>query len=120
MNDPGSLKILIIDDVLPILQTLDCLLSREGHCIDTATSGEQALKQLEDTPYDLVITDIRMPGLSGTELATRIKTMTGGTLPVIGMSGTPWLLNHDIFDACLSKPCTKKELCTAIRQVTRS
>lgn len=118
MSDLGPLNILIIDDLPPILQTLKNLLSREGYHIDTAVSGEQGIEKLADRPYDLVITDIKMPGLSGLEVAASIKAMTGGKLPVIGMSGTPWLLDEALFDACLNKPCTRKELTAAIKEVT--
>jgi len=69
-------KILIVDDEKNIRDYLDLILSMEGYKCSQASSGEEALDILEKEEFELLITDIRMPGISGTELikeATKIR-----------------------------------------------
>jgi DNA-binding NtrC family response regulator len=72
---------LIIDDEQPIRQILDALFSPAHEC-HTADRAEQALEFLEFQAYDLVITDISMPGLGGVEILRAIKERHPAT-PVI-------------------------------------
>ncbi len=65
--------ILLVDDEEMILDSLSAILSREGYDIDCATNGEAALAQLKKKSFDLVISDVRMPGMNGLELVERIK-----------------------------------------------
>lgn len=72
----GKAKILIVDDERNIRDYLDLILSMEGYRCRQASSGEEALDILKKEEFDLLITDIRMPGISGTELikeATKIR-----------------------------------------------
>lgn len=117
MDDVKPMKILLIDDDAPVLEMLAQMISMGGHDVDTAASGETAVEKLKTAVYSLVITDIRMPGISGIDVAAFIKSSEGPQPPVIGISGTPWLLESGPFDACLSKPCGKKKLYEVIRQV---
>lgn len=64
--------ILVVDDDDTIRETLDELLSEDYEC-DTAETAEQALSKLEAASYDLVLTDITMPGLSGVDLLGLIR-----------------------------------------------
>jgi len=66
-------KILIVDDEQSMREFLGILLEREGYAIETAESAEAALSHLEGSRYDLVISDIKMPGLDGISLLGRIK-----------------------------------------------
>ena len=75
-------KILIVDDEKKIRHLLSIMLERAGHSIVQAEDGLGALQLLETTPFDIVITDIRMPRMSGTELLKRIKA-AGLSCPVI-------------------------------------
>ncbi len=61
-------KVLIVDDETSIREVLAELLSAEGLSVQTAKDGQQALKLIKKEHYDLIITDIRMPNLSGPEL----------------------------------------------------
>lgn len=79
-------SLLIVDDDEVILNTLADLFSEEYQC-DTAGTAEDALKQLESQDYDLVITDISMPGMSGEDLLGFFKTHRPRT-PVFFISGT--------------------------------
>ena len=78
-------KILIVDDDDAIRDTLYELLSEEYVC-QTAETAEKAWARLEADSYDVVLTDISMPGLSGMELLNRVLELYPGT-PVIVISG---------------------------------
>ena len=66
-------KILVVDDEPRICQLLSELLSREGYEVDAAGSGEQALERLATVDYQMVITDLKMPGMDGFALIEEIK-----------------------------------------------
>ena len=80
-NIPG--KILIVDDEKDILRALEFILSREGHSVSTATSGEEAIELLKKDEYDLVLTDLRMEGMDGLEVLQRTLQMRPSTLVII-------------------------------------
>lgn len=77
--------ILVVDDDAVIRETLCELLSQDHSC-QTAETAEEALARLEARPFDVVLTDISMPGLSGMELLDRVLKLYPGT-PVIMVSG---------------------------------
>ena len=58
-----------------------------------------------------------MPGVSGHEVCTQAKKMKGSAIYVIGISGTPWLLNDEKFDGIIAKPCSMKDLFETIDKV---
>jgi putative two-component system response regulator len=66
-------KILVVDDEPAITVALAKKLRREGYDCLTASSGEEALRRLATDEFDLVVTDVRMPGMSGIELLQEIK-----------------------------------------------
>ena len=78
-------EILVVDDDDVIRETLCELLSQEHTC-QTAETAEQALEKLEAQRFDVVLTDISMPGLSGMELLDRVLQLYPRT-PVIVVSG---------------------------------
>jgi DNA-binding NtrC family response regulator len=67
MNTP-RLRILVVDDEAPQREVVAEILHDEGHETETAASGGEALARLRDRPFDLVVTDLRMPGGDGLEL----------------------------------------------------
>src|SRR6185295_17271446 len=77
--------ILVVDDDDVIRETLDELLSLNYSC-ETADTAEKALSKLEAKRFDVVLTDISMPGLNGMELLKRVVEKYPGT-PVIIISG---------------------------------
>jgi two-component system, NtrC family, response regulator AtoC len=66
-------RILVVDDEASGREALSLLLGREGYQIRTAASGEEALEVLHDTPLEIVVTDLLLPGLSGIDILKRIK-----------------------------------------------
>jgi DNA-binding NtrC family response regulator len=79
-------QVLVIDDDAVIGRSFDRVLSEKGYEVSTAMSGEEALKDMENTEYDVVFTDIKMPGMDGIEVAERIKARCPWT-PVVVITG---------------------------------
>lgn len=69
-------NILIVDDLKPFIETQKNILSRSDVCILTATSGIEALAIHKDTPVDLMVIDLDMPGMAGDELCESIRKDT--------------------------------------------
>ncbi len=78
-------KILIVDDEEGLRRLLVRVLSREGFQVVAVGSGEEALEQVAAEGFDLVVTDIQMPGMNGLALMRRLKEFDS-TLPVIVMT----------------------------------
>ncbi|MFO7910990.1 MAG: response regulator [Desulfotignum sp.] len=105
-----EIRVLVIDDETAILEMLALVLSRKGYQVDTADSGEKGLRKLQSNDYGLVITDIVMGKMSGEDMLQEVRQLKGGSIPVIAMSGTPWLMDKHLFDAVLPKPYSLKAL----------
>ncbi len=84
--EPGSIKILLVDDEVSFVQTIAYGLSRMGFDIRTANSAPEALDIIRETVPNLLITDIQMPGMSGLEL-TEIVLGQYPDIVVIAMTG---------------------------------
>ncbi|MBS0505135.1 MAG: PAS domain S-box protein [Proteobacteria bacterium] len=115
---PEGLKILLVEDHDDVGEFARHLLE-DLHCqVASATSGEQALSMLEGASFDAVITDVIMPGMSGVELARRIRERMPG-LPVLLASG----YSADILSAepgefhLLAKPYGREELAQALARI---
>lgn len=86
MMNEETARILVVDDEGAIRYSITKTLQRVGYQVEAAESGEAALDLLEEQEFDVVLTDIRMPGISGVDLLARIKEKTGDT-SVILMTG---------------------------------
>lgn len=73
MKPAKNTKILVVDDEPSIREFLEIMLLREGYKVKLAESGTEAIKLLAKESYDITITDIAMPNMSGIELLTKIK-----------------------------------------------
>ncbi|MCE9528728.1 MAG: response regulator [Planctomycetales bacterium] len=78
-----SPSILVVDDEPDICANLQDILSECGYRVDTATSGSDALKLLDDGHYDVALLDLKMPGMNGVELYREIKRRSSSTVGVI-------------------------------------
>jgi PAS domain S-box-containing protein len=76
-------KILLIDDEPDILRVLSRSLRADGYGVSTAANGVDGLSDFERTPAEIVITDIKMPGMDGIEVLKRVKTMNADTEVII-------------------------------------
>lgn len=66
-------RILVVDDEVHICKALDTLLSHEGHMVETIRVAEKALQRLQSSEYDLILLDIKMPGMDGIEFYHRMS-----------------------------------------------
>jgi CheY-like chemotaxis protein len=109
MADTTSLRILVIDDDAIMTELLSAVLGMHGHTVLTADSGEAGLALLaaqdSSQPFDVVLTDLQLPGLRGHALATALRSKITSSTRLMGMSGSP-PSHHErsAFDAFLLKP----------------
>ena len=75
--------ILIVDDEQSMRDFLAIMLKKEGYEVVTAEDGNEALKALEEDIYDLVITDIKMPGIDGLQVLSSVKRVSPNTLVIV-------------------------------------
>lgn len=87
MDEEKALSVLVVDDELGLLVSLEQLLRMQGYQVTVASSGVQALTHLSETHYDLLLLDLAMPGVSGARVLDFI-TERGLDMAVIVISGT--------------------------------
>ncbi|SEL27216.1 two-component system, OmpR family, sensor histidine kinase TorS [Roseovarius azorensis] len=118
-----ALHALIVEDHKVNQLVARSYLERMGHTAVCVGSAEEALEMLGSERFDLVLMDVNLPGLSGTEATRRIRDMpVGGTLPVIGISAhveddqVEEQLNAGM-DCFVAKPVSPERLVAALDQV---
>jgi two-component system response regulator PilR (NtrC family) len=87
-HETGAL--LLVDDDDNLRSMLSIVLERDGHDVRTAAGGEEALQRLDERPVDLVVQDIKMPGMNGLELLERIKGKQNDALVVVMTAFSTW------------------------------
>lgn len=103
-------KVLVIDDEKTILGLVKQVLNRANFYVETVDSGKIGLEKFDQGEFDLVITDVFMPEIDGTQVVRHIKNSHRKDTPVIGMTGTPWNIDHTRFDKIIPKPFQIKTL----------
>ena len=81
--DKAKVTILVVDDEQGLCAGVQEALRREGYVVDAMTDALAALKRTEERLYNLVISDIKMPGLSGLELLSRVRARSRDTLFIL-------------------------------------
>jgi DNA-binding response OmpR family regulator len=110
-------RVLAIDDEKAILDMLERALVLFGFTVEVASSGEEGIEKFDNKNYDVVVTDILMPGVDGINVLHYIRKSSRSNTPVIGISGTPWLLQNENFDLVLDKPFSIKSLVDSVKQL---
>ncbi len=116
-------KILVIEDDVLMCRALTLMLSKQGHTITVAQNGKDALRFLQETQFDLIITDLMLPFASGMELISRLKmNQLQGSTPVMVVSSVAHEKTiQDAFnlgaDDYLKKPVTPSELISRVNRL---
>jgi len=111
-------NILVVEDDERIREYLQMTLLQLGHEVTIVDNGHEGISRFNEGDYDLVITDLGMPGVSGWEVAKAVKRQVS-VIPVIMITG--WGVQIDIekarldgVDEVLTKPFTREDLCECI------
>jgi len=114
MNEKGKRRILVVDDEITVCKSIRQAIVADDHEVDMALSGEEALKKDKEKAYDLIITDLMMPGISGLDLLRALKEVRAN-VNVIMVTGYPTIktavqsVKMGAFDY-LPKPFTPADL----------
>ena len=117
-------NILIVDDEKVIQDSCSQILKKEGYKVKVASDGKEALRMFKEELFHIVILDIKLPGMDGIEVLSKIKEESPET-PVIIMTGFASIesavdaLKSGAFDY-LSKPFTPEELRISVRKALES
>ncbi len=102
-----GLKILAIDDEIQIVELIQLMLKEAGHEVISCSDSEKALEMIKNQDFDLVLTDLGMPGISGWEIARAVKEKNA-SIPVVLMTG--WGAGYegkDLSDKCVDEVISK-------------
>jgi two-component system, OmpR family, alkaline phosphatase synthesis response regulator PhoP len=115
-------RILVVDDEESILKVLDYALTQEGYEVRRAADAETAEALLAETPADLVILDVMLPGKSGLELARDLRTHSN--VPIIMLSARGDEVDRILglefgADDYVTKPFSPRELMSRVRAILR-
>lgn len=119
-----SKKILLIEDMKGVRDSLEVILSIQGYTVEFANDGREGLDKAKASQYDLIITDILMPELDGTEVIIQLRA-SGNKTPVLaisaggdGVSASQALtIAQEKADAVLEKPFSKEVLLDQIKKL---
>ena len=116
-------KILLIDDDDLVLRTIEKLLKSHDYAVSTAMEYSEALEAIATNDFDLIISDIRIPGKNGTEIVSEIQNTLRRNekkdLPIIfitGFAGEDLRLNASFLGETLYKPIDAEKLLMTIRE----
>ena len=121
MDEHSPLRVLVAEDNELNRKVMLAFLDRLGHEYDVAVDGPQALERIGSHSYDLVLMDIRMPGMSGVDVTRRVREL-GEAIDqphIIGVSASILESDRPEFaaagiDDCLTKPIRLRDLEAAI------
>ncbi|MDB5398613.1 MAG: hypothetical protein QOD93_3148 [Acetobacteraceae bacterium] len=116
--------ILLIDDMAGVRRTVTAMLKRAGHTVTAAETGDEGLEILKTHQFNLVITDMLMPGTDGADVLSHLSTLPNRPR-VIAMSGGGAGLSADSAlrlarikaDAFLEKPFESADLLAAVEKL---
>lgn len=115
----GKGKVLVVDDQSIVRETIEDILNREGFDISSASSGEEALEMMHKEKFDILLSDIKMPGMSGLELVEKAHHEVPDVVSIL-LTAYPSVDSIDqaiirlgAFDYLL-KPVRREKLCKII------
>ena len=117
---PIARRVLLIDDQPDVRESVSDMLKALGHDVTVAADGQSGLRLVEDGEFDVVLTDLKMPGIDGLEVAKRIRA-GHPDLPVILLTGWGTLFENaepEAVSMVLPKPPTLHSLSEAITRAS--
>jgi two-component system KDP operon response regulator KdpE len=115
-------NILVVDDEPQITRVLKTTLSSQGYGVRSASDGEEALNEMKQWPPDLIITDLRMPGIDGLELCRRVRVDSRVPIIVLSVKGEESIKVQALdagADDYVTKPFSVNELLARVRAALR-
>lgn len=112
---------LLVDDDPDQLLVLKLLLERSGFEVEAARSGEEGLKVAQSLPLEIIICDLRMPGMGGLEMVRRVREGESGTstrVPVVILTASP-NYEQQAIDAGADRVCLKRAANGELRRIIR-
>ncbi|MBI4509565.1 MAG: response regulator [Deltaproteobacteria bacterium] len=125
LSPPGSTpRILVADDSRTVRESMSRMLSPCGYIVDVAEDGEEAWQMLQHMRYDLLVTDLEMPGLDGHELIERVRQQVGVGLPILVISSKTAAANRERVvqagaSAFLPKPVSRRVITERVEALLR-
>ena len=111
-------NLLIIDDEDNIIGLLQDYFSQLGYSVMSAKDGKEGIELFNsDADFDLVITDITLPGIDGNAVAKCIRNSQRSEVPIVAMSGYNDKAEDELFDFMLEKPFNLKELMGVVKTI---
>lgn len=115
-------RVLIVEDEESFSEALAFMLRREGYEVEVSGDGNVALEQFEKNGADLVLLDLMLPGLAGTEVCRQIRTRS--TVPIIMLTAKDGEIDKVVgleigADDYVTKPFSSRELLARVRAVLR-
>jgi CheY-like chemotaxis protein len=114
--DQDKQQILFVDDDPYVRSAMNLVLRSGGYGVEVVASGGEALAAMEKRPFDLVVTDHRMPGMSGMELALAIKASMP-SMPVVMFTGYPPAEGIPCLDLVITKPSDTPTILQSLKQI---
>ncbi len=120
MQENGRCLVLVVEDDPSIAEFVDSALGDEGYRVRIVATGEEALKAVEATPPDLILLDLRLPGMSGAGFLQELRQRQGKATPVIQMTATRYgggLEAVPATEGTLLKPFDLDDLLSEVQRV---
>jgi len=83
MSDERAMRVLVVDDERSMREFLEILLKRDGYEVITAPNGARAVELFREAPTDIVLTDLKMPGMTGLEVLEQVKKLRPATEVIV-------------------------------------
>ncbi|MGL5317879.1 MAG: ATP-binding response regulator [Bacteroidales bacterium] len=128
LRPTNRVQILVVDDDSIQLNMVKMLLEKNGYRVTTTLHPDQVIPLLQDSHFDVLITDIQMRDISGIDLVRNVRKLypkkEEDSLPIIALSGISFMKESELielgFDAMISKPVSSEVLLGKIRSILPS
>lgn len=112
-KDLRGINILVVDDSDDLREVLEYILKAHGANVDSARDGAEAISKVQSVPYDIILMDMRMPGMDGSDTAERIRA-NSAKIKIIALTGDvdkdKFLHDKSPFSAYVVKPVDPADL----------